>query len=157
MAEIGKIESELNGLPEGWIMLLETSAEKSLDVAIAAIKTLTDKKYNGIILSANRPYSNLIETYKRNSIDTEKLFILDCISKNQNTNLEMGNGVVYLESASALSNISISINETIKKNEGKKFIFIDSITSMLIHNKPEVFVRFIHYILTAIRIKKTAC
>jgi len=154
MVDIEKIEKELDGLPEGWIMLLETSAENSLDVAIAAVKALTDKKYKGIILSANRPYSNLIDVYKRNNINTERIFVLDCISKSQNINLERANDVLFLESASALSNISISIDETIKKNEGKKFIFIDSITAMLIHNKSDIFVRFIHYILTALRIKK---
>jgi hypothetical protein len=38
------------------------------------------------------------------------------------------------------------------KIEGDKFIFIDSITSMLIHNESTSFARFIHGILTKMRI-----
>jgi hypothetical protein len=34
-------------------------------------------------------------------------------------------------------------------------LFIDSITTMLIHNKPHVFARFIHSVLTKMRLNGT--
>ncbi len=58
---------------------------------------------------------------------------------------------LYLESVADLTKISLSISECIKAIKGKKFIFIDSITTMLIHNKPDVYARFIHNILTKMR------
>jgi len=39
-----------------------------------------------------------------------------------------------------------------KKLNGKKFVFFDSLTTMLIHNEPYVFARFIHSILTRMRL-----
>ncbi|KUO41481.1 MAG: hypothetical protein AVW06_01240 [Hadesarchaea archaeon DG-33-1] len=152
MINVKKIEKELTSLPEGWIGLLETSTEKAMKVNLATLKILTDKNYNGIVLSASRPYSNLVSLYKNNDINIKKIWVIDCISKSQGSKLGEDDNVLYLENVSALTNISISINECIKKIKGKKFIFIDSITTMLIYNKPSIYAKFIHNILTRMRI-----
>ncbi len=62
--------------------------------------------------------------------------------------------VLHLENASSLTEISLAINNVIGKIKNKKFVFVDSITTMLIHNKPELFARFVHSILTKMRVNK---
>ncbi len=151
MIDRAKLEKELSRLPEGWVVLIETSAEKSFETGIASIKILTKKNYLGIIVSASRPYMNLMSIYQKNGISIDNIFIIDCISKSQNADVETKN-VLYTENVSALTNISLLISECIKRKSGKKFIFIDSITTMLIHNKPNVFARFIHSVLTRMRL-----
>lgn len=42
-------------------------------------------------------------------------------------------------------------NKATEKIKGNKFIFIDSISTMLIYNKSDVFTRFTHSILTRMR------
>jgi hypothetical protein len=153
MTDIKKIEAELRSLPEGWVVLLETSGEKLLEISLAVIKLLTGKNYNGIILSASRPYSNLTSLYTKNNIDTKKIFVLDCISKSQSRKQEKSGNVLYMENACDLTNILISINDYTKKIKGNKFVFIDSITTMLIYNQPNIFARFIHSVLTGMRMK----
>lgn len=150
------IKNELDGLSEGWIVLLETTAEKSLEVSLLALKILTDGKYTGTILSTSRPCSNLLSIYEKQKIDTSKLFILDCVCKSQGINVKNIKNVFHLENISALTNISLAINDNLKKMSRLKrsFIFIDSITTMLIHNKADVYARFIHNILTKMRINK---
>ncbi|DAC73082.1 MAG TPA: hypothetical protein DSN98_01950 [Thermoplasmata archaeon] len=153
MNDIEKISKELNNLPKGWIVMLETSAEKMLEVSLSTIKYLSaEKKYIGIIVLASRPQKNLVQLYQQNNIDIKKILILDCISKSQSMNLEEADNVLYLESVSDLTNISIAITESTQRIPGDKFVFIDTINSMLIHNKPEVFAQFIHGILTKMRI-----
>jgi len=151
MVNLSELEKKLTAIPDDYIVLLEINAEKASEAAMAVVKILTKKNDYGIIVSANRPYVNLINTYKRNNIDIKKILILDLISKNQNANFEAEN-VMFMENASSLTDISLSVNKYIKKFEGKKFIFFDSITTMLIHNEPYVFARFIHSILTRMRI-----
>ena len=51
-----------------------------------------------------------------------------------------------------MTNISVSLHDSIKKIKGNKFVLIDSINTMLIHNKPDIFARFMHGILTRIRL-----
>jgi hypothetical protein len=153
-SDIKIIENEINKFDDGWTLLLETSASNVLKLSLGMIKTLTDKNYFGIIISANRPHDNLFSLYNSNNIDIEKLFILDLVSQNQNIDLEDTKNVYYIESNSSLTNISIALNEIFLNIPGKKFFFIDSITTMLIHNKPDIFSRFIHCILTKTRFNK---
>jgi KaiC/GvpD/RAD55 family RecA-like ATPase len=151
MVDVKKLEQELSELPQGWIVLLETKAEDAFDAGVAAVKILTDKKYNGVIVSASRPYKNLLDHYAQKGVDVDDLFILDCICKKHGDTEDLDN-VLHLEDASALTDISIAIDESIKQIGDKAFLFIDSITALLIHNDPAVFVRFIHHLLTRMRV-----
>lgn len=152
MVDTKKLEKELSELSEDWIVLLETNVENALEISITAIKMLTNKNYIGIVVSASRPYSNLMSLYKKNNIDTKKIFFLDCISKSQMAKLEQADNVSYVEHINDLTSISICLSDCIKKIKGNKFIFIDSITTMLIHNQPQTFAVFTHSILTKMRI-----
>jgi len=151
MDYLKKLEEELNGIPDDYIILIETTAEKAFEVSNASIKFLEQRNEKGIIVSANRPYANLVNVYEKNGIDVSKMFILDCVSKNLNGHTRADN-VFFIENLSSLTDISLSINEKIDSIDGKKFLFFDSVTTMLIHNKPYVFARFIHNVLTKMRL-----
>jgi len=151
MVKIEHLDRELKGIPEDYIVLVETSAENAFEVALAAVKFMTKKNDHAIIVSANRPSINLLNIYKRNNIETNKIYIVDLISKNQNADIE-GENVMFIENASSLTNISLSVNEYIKNLNGRKFVFIDSLTTMLIHNEPYVFARFVHSMFTRMRL-----
>ena len=151
MIDINKIEGELKDLPQDSIILIETSADNVSQVALEAIRVLTKKNDSGIVISASRPYVNLMTNYKRKNIDTNKMFILDLITKNHNAHAETEN-VMFMQNASSLTDISLSVNQYLKRLNGSKFFFIDSINTMLIHNEPMVFARFLHSVLTRMRI-----
>ena len=151
------IEIELKNLPEESIVLVVTKAESAFESGLAIVKFFTQKGEGGIILSASRPFSNLRDIYRKNAIDSKKLFVLDCVSKNEGVSVQTDKNVIFLENASDLTQISISINTLIKSNKNIKFILIDSITTMLIHNKPDILARFIHSILTRMRIAQISC
>lgn len=151
MIDTEKLKEKLENMPKDFIILVETSAENISEVTMAVVKFLTQQNDYGIIVSANRPYINLIANYQRNKIDTNKVYILDLISRNQDAD-EPADNVMFIKNASSLTDISLSINEHIKRLEGKKFVFIDSLTTMLIHNEPYVFARFMHSIFTRMRL-----
>lgn len=152
MDDIEKLHAELSNLPDDYIILIETTAEKAFEISMEAIKFLANNHYEGIVVSANRPYSNLMNFYKKNDIDISKMFVLDCVSKNLNGET-YANNVHFIENLSSLTDISLSINERINMLKGEKnFVFFDSITTMLIHNKPYVFARFVHSVLTKMRL-----
>jgi len=152
MNPLGKIEEEFSGLPQEYIVYLETNAENSFEISTALVKYLSEKNDKGIIVSANRPYTNLLSIYQQNNIDVSKMFIIDCLSKSQHAGTPNEN-VMFIDNLSALTDISLSIDEKMRNMEGKKFIFFDSLTTMLIHNQPYTLARFIHNILTKMRLK----
>jgi hypothetical protein len=153
MNGLEKLMNDLNNLPEDYIILVETIPENAFELSTALVKYMTDRNNSkGIIVSANRPYTNLMDIYRKNDIDVSKMFVLDCISKNQNVEIN-ANNVIFLDNVSSLTDISLSINERLNGSNEKKFIFFDSITTMLMHNKPYIFARFVHNVLTKMRLK----
>lgn len=151
MIYVKKLKDILKALPEGNIIFLETTADKIFDIGLASVKILTKRNDTGIIISTSRPYSNIVKLYIKNKVDVEKIFFLDCISKNLNGHKKASN-VKFVENLSSLTDISLSISERIKATNGRKFIFFDSINTMLIYNKPHVFARFVHNVLTRMRL-----
>jgi hypothetical protein len=147
-----KIEESLKSLPQDCIVYLETSPEKAFEVSTAVMKYFSKKNDKGIIISANRPYLNLLSVFKKNKIEASKLVILDGLSKSQNAD-EPAENVVFIDNLSALTDISLAVDEHINHTQNSKFLFVDSLTTMLIHNKPIVLARFIHNILTKMRLK----
>ncbi len=148
-----KLQQEFKDLPEGWIAMLESKASDSFKVSLEAIKILSKKNLTPIILSATRPCTNLLQVYKKNGINTGNLFILCCVCKSQSGSVKDNDAVLHLDSVSALTNISIALNKIADQMKGKGFFFIDSISTMLIHNKPKELSRFIHSILVKMRLK----
>jgi hypothetical protein len=150
---LSRLKKELKNLPGDNIILLKISSDNIFELNNTLIKLFFNNGENKIVISANRPYSNLINIYKKNNINLKKIFIIDCISKNLNGEVP-GNNVVFMENLSALTDIALAINERIKKTPGNnKFVFFDSLTTMLIHNKPYIFARFVHNVLTKMRLK----
>lgn len=155
--ELVVLEGELGNLPEGWIVLLETSPEKVLDVSLAAMKILTDKNYSSIVLSASRPCSNMLNLYEKNKIDKKKIFIIDCVCKTLDSKVADTTNIKHLENSAVLTEMAIQLGKLMEDAKSDKFIFIDSITTLLIHNKPDVLARFVHSILTKMRMKNVSC
>lgn len=146
------LDMELAGVEDGQIVLLETSAERAVDVGLSAMKTMTQKsKATIIILSANRPCTNLLMLYAKNEIKTDRLLILDCVCKTPPASAKAFSNIVHLEDV-ALTSISLAITESIKMIQGKKLVFIDSINTMLIHNQSNTLGQFIHSLLTKMRL-----
>ncbi len=146
-----ELENGMNDLSENWIILLETNVENALEVSMKSVKFFLERGMSAVVLSSNRPYTNLLDIYKKNNIDTEKVIILDGVSRGKNSG--KNKNVVFLDNLNDLTDISIILNETLQKLKGKRsFLLIDSITSMLIYNDPRVFAKFIHSVLVKMRI-----
>jgi len=145
-----EITKKLGNLQAEKINLIETDVSKMLDVHLAVVKKFNDKGYSEIILSTSRPSKNLLDLYKENKIDTDKLMILDTFGSDKKEP-ERSN-IIRLSNSSSLTEISLSLSKCIETIKGKKFFFIDSINTMLIHNDPNILAKFFHFVLTKMRV-----
>ncbi len=148
-----KVKNKLKSVKSEWIILLETSADDMSEVGISSLKTMLGKGKKGIVISTSKPCKNVLDVYEENGVDTKKIFIIDTICKTQTSKPPEIDNVLHVESSSSLTDISISLNEVMNSLKGDSFAFLDSVTSMLIHNKPKTFSKFIHSILTKMRMK----
>src|SRR3989344_2772727 len=111
MIDKKKLAKEFNNLEKWAIVLIETTASKILEVHLAAVKWLSDKKYTQIILSASRPCKNLLNLYKKNNIDTNKIIILCAVCQEKEKKEQENNNVIHLLSSSSLTEISLSLSK----------------------------------------------
>ena len=151
MIDTKKLAKEFNNLGEGAIVLIETAASKILEVHLAAVKWLSDKKYTQIILSTSRPCKNLLNLYQKNNIDTTKIILLCAVCPKKENNKQENSNLIHISSCSSLTEIVILLSKCMESMKDKKFVFIDSINTLLIHNEPNTLAKFIHSILTKMR------
>lgn len=151
MATLAALKKDLAKTSPEYIVLLETTADRVSEVEMEALKSLTARDRTAIIVSASRPCTNFLGLLKKNGVDTKNVFLLDCVCRTQSVDPPDAANVVHLQSAFDLTNLAISLDEAFRKIQGEKFLFLDSITTMLIYNQPDMFARFIHSVLTRMR------
>ena len=122
MIDTKKLAKEFNALEEGAIVLIETTAEKILEVNLAAVKWLSDKKYAQIILSTSRPCQNLLSLYKKNKIDTSKIMILCAVCQEKEKNKPENNNIIHVSGNSALTEISLALSKSMESIKAQKLL-----------------------------------
>lgn len=105
----------------------------------------------GIVVSANKPYMVARETFQRNGI-MDSLTYLDCASRFAGVNPQAEN-LIVLENPANLTELDIALTKCIRQCSKIDFLLFDSLTTMLIYNKKELFTRFAHRL--AIRLKSS--
>ncbi len=145
------IEEELTNLHKGWVALAESDENYARDVNLGTLRYLIEEGYTGVIISAYKESKDLIEEYKENGIDVGKIIIIDCVPHKI---VKREKNIVHISSRTALDEIEETVEDALDALKGKNFVFLDSVTTMLIYNNTEDFERFIHNILTKIRLDK---
>ncbi|HYD02661.1 MAG TPA: ATPase domain-containing protein [Alphaproteobacteria bacterium] len=115
--------------------LIIKPVDKLQSEIILKLKTLRGKI--GIYVSLNKPQKSVNELFQKSSIDTSKLFFIDCVSKEV-----MSNDVINL-SPNDLDTLSLAINTYIKDIPGEKFLIIDALSTLLIYNNENKVAEFI--------------
>jgi KaiC/GvpD/RAD55 family RecA-like ATPase len=106
---------------------------------------------NVIYVTTNKPYSVLESTLKAKKVAMDKFFFIDCISEHlHEKTLDLKN-CVFIESPQSLTSISIAISEAVKGISGKKILFLDSLSIMLIYNDANTLGKFSGFLLNKMR------
>ena len=107
-----------------------------------------------IILCVNQPSAFLLDLYARNGIDTTRIFFIDAIT-------QYATGMVteniancrFVSKPNDLTAMGIAVTTTLKKFEGgNNVILFDSVNAMLIHSSTMDVTKFIHFVISKIRI-----
>jgi len=119
---------------------------------VISILKKTINKSNIIYVTTNKPYAHLMNEFKKNNVNTSKFFIIDCITKYVGQPLdESVQNCIFLDNPQALTTISIAMNESIKQITGKKILFLDSLSTLLIYNDAKTMAKFSNFIINQMR------
>jgi len=151
-----EIEEKLNKLPTEFIALIVSSADVYSIAQEVALRVLIKiKDMSGVYVTFNRPYSNLKATVERQGLDVSKLFFIDLITESAGGKTERSaeDRCFYVSSPKNLTELSILMEQAmIRLPRERRFVFIDSISTMLIYNDQDTVLRFIHSLTGKMRL-----
>lgn len=147
------LRSELSDLRNGFILALIVSATKYVQTNIDVLRMLVNNRgFSGIYVTVNRPYESILRSLRANEIDTEKLFFIDVISKYASEKSDRTENCLFINSPERLTELCIALAQIIQTMpENDKFVFLDNVSALVIHNGAETIARFIHILCTKIR------
>ncbi len=98
-------------------------------------------------VAMNKPYATLGTMFKAKGLDLGKVTFIDCVtgrvSKDKTYN------VVSVSSPKALTELSITMSQTMKKDFD--FIIFDSLSTLLVYGDSITAIKFVHSIVSKIR------
>ncbi|RMF54725.1 hypothetical protein D6745_04375 [Candidatus Woesearchaeota archaeon] len=149
-----KIQNEIDSLPDNFIVGIVTKSDKYEKVNLHILNMMLHQKgHFGGYVAVNRPYKNMVELLTNQNMDFSNLFFIDCITQKLGGRITNDENCVYINSPSNLTDLAIALhNFAIAEVNAKKFLMIDSISTLLIHNDHETVQKFIHYLTGKIRL-----
>ena len=105
-----------------------------------------------IYVTTNKPYTHIMNIFKQEGLAVEKIFFVDCISKEVlNTLPAETENCMFVEGPQDIVGISFAINAGIEHMPGDKILFFDSLSTLLMYNDEFVVGRFSNFIVNKLR------
>ncbi len=147
------LRDEISDLSKGFIVTIIAPALKYNQINTDTLKLLlTDRKHSGVYLTFNRPYENIKTMLQNDGVKTDNLFFIDTVSNLARGKSEKTENCLYVGSPESLTEISIAINQAIQALPGdEKFLFLDSVSALLIYNQAGTVARFAHVLTVKMR------
>lgn len=146
------LEKKFQKLGQGWLTLLQIPAEVSLNVNVEAIKSLQKLGYEGVYVSLSKDYMELSKILREKGVDVDRLLFIDGISQLYGIARIDSPNVVYVDGPLSIDKIAENVNTfVLKMKSDKKFVFLDSITTILLYNSLERTLQFSNFLMESLK------
>jgi len=140
------ISSEIKNIEKNPVLLLTFKMEDyhtaTAEIAKALIK---ENKMKGIYIALNAPSSTIAERLEKNKVNTCSIHFIDASGKRS----KKVEGVDFIASPKSLTGLSIAIVKAVGTAK-YDFIYLDSVSTMLLYNNQELTEKFLHYFVNRI-------
>ncbi len=117
------------------------------------ISELVKEGIPGVYVTLNRPYGNIREILDK--VDLSKIIFIDAVTKTVGGTIEKTEDCLFIGSPQNLSDISIAMDQAIMAIPKKdKFLFFDSLSTLLLYNSVDVVAKFVHFLSGKMRVWK---
>jgi len=156
MAEIKEeFNEKLKDLKQ-YVALATIDAKNYHKTNLKIIKHLIDSEnIPGVYVTLNKPFENMEGTLKREKIDTKMIIFIDAVTKTAGGKVEKTDKCLYIGAPDNLSDISIAMDQAVRALPSKnRFVFFDSLSTLLVYNDVSTVARFIHFLAGKMRVWK---
>ncbi len=145
-----EFKTQLENLKE-YVALAVVSAKNYQKTNIEFIKTLVNEQNTpGVYITLNKPYKTLKSLFEKEKINTTLIIFIDAVTEEKV--VKKTRDCLYIGSPEKLSDISIAMDQAVRAIPSEnKFVFFDSLSTLLIYHQPPVIAKFIHFLSTKMR------
>ena len=139
-----------NEIKNNKIVLVTVSKEKyveSLSVLYPELVNSVDKL--GYV-TINKPFNSIIDLFKKNKLDVNKLFFVDVITATVQSPPKVDN-CIFVSSPSALTDLGLAFSSLLAE-QNCDLVFFDTISTLLIYQDIGTVTKFIHNVVTKARV-----
>lgn len=148
-----------NALSGDSVMMVRLDSTERGSAMVSVLDHLVNRLgMGGVIIAVSGPYEALLSDIEGAGIDSNDLHFIDCISLTAGKLMgERSDRAVYVENPSSLEEISMYVDRMLLSVAGKrKFLILDSLSSLLIYNAERTVREFGHFIINKMRIGNNA-
>lgn len=123
-----------------------------MDVNVEALKILQALGYKGIYITLSKDYVELSKIFRERDIDMGRIAFIDGVSQMYGIGAVDSPNVKYISGPISLDGIVAAITDIVPvmKSE-KKFVFLDSITTVLLYNSLERTLKFSEFLTISLK------
>jgi KaiC/GvpD/RAD55 family RecA-like ATPase len=135
------------------LVLVLVGAKYYVDTNMQIIRYLTvEKKLPGVYVTINKPYKTIKRILEEAKIPTSRIIFVDAISNYAGSESKKTKDCVFIDTPADLTGISIAISEAVEALPTQnKFLFLDSLSTLLIYNSAGSVAKFAHFLTAKIR------
>jgi hypothetical protein len=147
-----KLSKGLKNLKE-FVVLAKVDAQNCQDVNLEIIKYFTEiRKIPGVYVTLNKPFKTLVNFLETKEIDPRMIIFIDAVTKTAGGDVEKQNNCLFIGSPQDLSDISLAMDQAVMAITSKvKFVFFDSLDTLLLYNQAGTVARFVHFLAGKMR------
>jgi len=100
-----------------------------------------------------KPYKVILKNLKKETINTNRLFIIECVTPVSQWGEISGKDNIIFCQPNSLTNISISVTTALKNmpRDKDRVLVLDTISTLMLYNNKNDVIKFIHYLIGEIR------
>ncbi|MFH1592342.1 MAG: hypothetical protein ABIB47_03170 [Candidatus Woesearchaeota archaeon] len=130
------------------VVIAVVPAKKYEEINLKLIKYLTQEiKIPGAYVTLNKPFIQIKDSFKKAKIDVKLIIFIDAITETSGGKTKKTKDCLFIGTPENLSDISLAMDQAVTALPGKeKFLFFDSLTTLLMYNDTRTVARFIHFL-----------
>lgn len=102
-------------------------------------------------ISLNKPYKNLMLTFRGEGMDPSRFFVIDAVTKLVTPKPRESGNCYYVSSPQSVNEIYTVLSGMLEREEFGAIIF-DSISTLLVYENEDVVTKFLHILITKISV-----
>ena len=137
---------------KGAVIMMELPTDSYLEANLASVSLLVQNGFEGIYVSFQRPFKNIEGMFRKEGINTGKLMFIDVATSFEGIKQEGNARCVHLEPGIQIDDLVRSIYTSLPKLKGnKKFIFVDSLTTITLYKPLSEIMRFSEFLIRTVK------